>query len=105
MQKLHPIGNAKLFENDVVRVWRVDLNSREELPFHQHEVPYLVMHETDGHLGVTESDGSTRERRVVAGAFDWHPVGELHALLNLGDVPYRNLLIEFRVEGEKTPQD
>jgi hypothetical protein len=58
MEKLHPVGNTVLFENERVRVWQVDLGSGEELSLHQHEVPYLVMHQTDGHLGVAYSDGS-----------------------------------------------
>ncbi|GAA1791580.1 hypothetical protein HC028_01120 [Planosporangium flavigriseum] len=95
MQELHPIGNKVLFENELVRVWQVDLDSREELPLHQHEVPYLVMHQTDGHLGVADADGS-RARDVAADTFEWHAVGELHALTNLGDARYRNLLIELR---------
>jgi quercetin dioxygenase-like cupin family protein len=99
MEKLHPVGSTKLFENEVVRVWRVDLGSHEELPMHQHEVPYLVMHETDGHLGVTESDGTILEKHVAAGSFSWHPVGELHALKNLGDARYRNLFVELRAQG------
>jgi quercetin dioxygenase-like cupin family protein len=105
MRKLHPVGNTKRFGNDAVCVWQIDLDGHEELPLHQHESPYLVMHETDGLLGVTESDGSTHERHVTAGSFDWHPVGELHALVNLSDVRYRNLLIEFRVEGKTIPHD
>ncbi|WGY01822.1 hypothetical protein QI633_25225 [Nocardioides sp. QY071] len=95
MSELHPIGNAILFENEQVRVWQVDLDGGEELPLHQHEVPYLVMHQTDGHLGVADADGS-RERDVEGESFEWHPVGELHALTNLGQARYRNLLIEIR---------
>jgi quercetin dioxygenase-like cupin family protein len=104
MQELHPIGNTVLFENERVRVWQVDLSSGKELPLHQHEVPYLVMHQTDGYLGVADSDGS-RERHVTGDSFEWHPVGELHALTNLGDARYRNLLIELRTEGKKALDD
>ncbi|GAA1791597.1 hypothetical protein [Planosporangium flavigriseum] len=58
-----------MFENELVRVWQVGLDRREELPLHQHEVPHLAMQHTDGHLGVADADGS-RARDVTADSFE-----------------------------------
>lgn len=92
MEILHPIGNLILFENEQARVWQVDVRDARELPLHQCEVPYLVMRQTDGYLGVADSDGSREQARC----------GEdlrvaLGALIGVDTVEYLGRLAAFGV--------
>jgi quercetin dioxygenase-like cupin family protein len=76
-------------------VWEIQLAPDEALAMHQHNHPYLVVHTTEGHIRVTELGGATVEREVSAGEVDWHPIGEIHELVNLSNRPYGNVLIEL----------
>jgi quercetin dioxygenase-like cupin family protein len=100
MSSLHPVGDVVLWENDIVRVWQIDVPPDGELRLHQHQNPYVVVHETDGDITVSEAGKPPVERSVRALEADWHPVGELHALRNRGAERYRNVLVEIK-SGER----
>lgn len=94
-----PVGTRILTATGSFTVWEIRVDSGDSLAMHHHRHPYLVVHTSDGRIRVTELDGKLTERDVTAGAVDWHPVGEIHELTNLGDEQYANVLIELAADG------
>ena len=93
---LGPIGNRILFENDRVRVWSVELAPGERQAWHRHDLPYLIVPLTEGKNVMTFADGRVRETAETPGAALWREPGIPHELENVGDWPYRNVLIEVK---------
>lgn len=91
-----PVGTRPLIENDLFTVWEIRLQPNEQLAMHHHELPYLVAHTSSGNIRVTEHDGTEIERDVTAGEVDWHPVGEIHELVNLSEHLYSNVVVELK---------
>lgn len=90
-----PVGTRSLITTDSFTVWEIRVDSGDQLAMHHHRHPYLVVHTSDGLIRVTELDGKSVEREVSTGMVDWHRVGEIHELTNLGGRPYTNVLIEL----------
>lgn len=90
-----PVGTRSLITTGDFTVWEIRVDSGDQLAMHHHRHPYLVVHTCAGLIRVTELDGRSVEREVSTGMVDWHPVGEIHELTNLGGQPYTNVLIEL----------
>ena len=41
--KLGPLGDKVLFENEFVRIWSVKLDPGERQAWHQHHLPYIIV--------------------------------------------------------------
>ena len=99
---LGAIGDAVIFENDVIRVWKLALAPGGVQPWHQHHLPYLVVPLTAGENVMRFADGRVRETRETPGDALWREPGMPHELRNAGAAEYRNLLIEFK-QATKAP--
>jgi quercetin dioxygenase-like cupin family protein len=95
-QRLGPIGDRILLENDFVRVWSVKLDPGQRQPRHQHLLPYLIIPLTDGKNIMTFDDGRVRNTDEKAGEVLWREPGIPHELLNASDWQYRNVLVELK---------
>jgi beta-alanine degradation protein BauB len=96
-KKYAPVGNRVVFENDKVRVWEIELQPGETLPMHFHELDYVVVALADGPTEVLWEDGrreKNEQHRV--GEITWRSAPHAHELINSGDQPYRNRLIELK---------
>src|SRR5690606_37562094 len=47
-EKLGPLGDKVLFENEFVRIWSVKLDPGERQAWHQHQLPYIIVPMTEG---------------------------------------------------------
>ncbi len=94
--QLGPIGDAILFENDVVRVWGLSLDPGGRQAWHRHDLPYLIVPLTDGTNEMRFADGRSRDTVETAGQVMWRESGIPHELHNRGASQYRNVLIEFK---------
>ena len=95
------VGTRLLFENERVRVWDLRLAPGEETPFHRHSTDFLYVVIGDGELqtlfpGNTADpprpmkDGDVRFREV--------PSESVHAAKNVGNTPWRNIVVELKRE-------
>ena len=95
------IGTALLFENDRVRVWDLALAPGEWLEKHIHRNDYLFMVVDGGSLRHVDPENPQNDRDVQ---FEANKVvfleageGQVHErLVNTGDTPYRNIIVELK---------
>ena len=93
------VGTRLLFENERVRVWDLRLAPGESTPLHCHLSDYLYVVIGDGSLQTVHADGRRDPPRAMHdGDVRFRAVdGEsIHAALNAGDSPWRNIVIELK---------
>jgi quercetin dioxygenase-like cupin family protein len=90
------IGNRILFENDLVRVWELAVEPGKSKGWHRHELPYVIVPLTDGHIEIESADGRVIRPEDKAGKAIWRDPGEVHDLRNRGEATYKNVLVEIK---------
>lgn len=93
---LGKIGDEVIFENERIRVWRLTLAPNGVQPWHQHDLPYLVVPLTPGDNFMRFADGRERPTKETPGEVMWREAGIPHELTNRGQATYSNVLIEFK---------
>ncbi len=82
------------FENEQIRVTRVNYAAHAKSPMHSH-TGRAVVAITPSHLRVTTSDGTTRETERHAGEIYWGD-SVTHSAENLSDAPLETVEIEVK---------
>lgn len=82
------------FENDRVRVLRVNYGPKEKSVMHQHPAGVAIFM-TDAHSKFNLSGGKTEERHSKAGEVMWTPAGS-HLPESLSDQPFEVILVEIK---------
>lgn len=90
------IGDEVIFENELIRVWRLTLAPGGIQGWHRHELPYLVVPLTPGDNFMRFADGRSRSTTETPGEVMWREPGIPHELENKGAGSYSNVLIEFK---------
>jgi len=106
------VGTQKVFENDRVIVWHLDLEPGEQGERHTHELNYVVRIVSGSTLEVFGPDGESLDTveleageavsfridgdRVVADRPGYPAVPATHSARNIGTTPFREVLIEFK---------
>ena len=85
------------FENDKVRVLRINYGPHEKSVMHHHPANVAVFL-TDGQSRFTMPDGKTQDAPVKAGSVQWSEAGE-HLPENVGDKPFELILVELKSKG------
>lgn len=93
----NPIGTEFLREDDQVKIWRIVLEPGEEAPWHTHELDYTSIVIEGGLLERYNGDGTTDRYQVNAGdTMRLYEGSVKHALKNVGDTRFSNIIIEFK---------
>lgn len=95
------VGTRLLFENDRVRVWDLALAPGEALGAHVHRLDFCFVVVRGGHLRHVhpEDPAQSQDVRYEDDQVVFLEAGEglpHHRLVNVGDTPYRNLVIELK---------
>jgi quercetin dioxygenase-like cupin family protein len=102
-----PLGNVAnklLFENDLVRVWEMDLAPGGRSDRHRHDLPYLLC-VLEGSRVDAEIEGSGRvELPVQPGSVYFVPPGATETAINASAERFREILIELKQPGQSRPQ-
>jgi quercetin dioxygenase-like cupin family protein len=88
-----------VFENDQVRVLRIQYPPGDKSPMHQHPDSVAVFL-TDQRAKFTYPDGKSEEISARAGEAKWTPAGT-HEPENVGDKPIDVVLVELKGKAEK----
>jgi mannose-6-phosphate isomerase-like protein (cupin superfamily) len=96
------VGTHLLFENERVRVWDLALAPGEWLEKHRHRDDFLFIVINGGALEHVDPENPANNRAVnyadnLVVFQKAEPQGTIHhRLVNVGDAPYRNLVIELK---------
>ena len=93
------VGTRLLFENDSVRVWDLRLAPGDSTGLHQHEHDYFYVVIGDGKLQRVDPDGTTHPPKEMAdGEVHFRKIEgqSVHAAVNAGDTPWRNIVVELK---------
>ena len=93
------VGTKLLFENDAVRVWDLRLAPGESTPVHRHETDYFYVVIGDGKLARVDEDGTQHEAKFMQdGEVHFRQVDDnaVHAARNVGETPWRNIVVELK---------
>jgi hypothetical protein len=94
---LGPIGSEILFENEHIRVWKIDLAPKEHQPWHKHHLPYLIVPLGTSTCDMRFADGTLRKITDAPGEVKWRgDPGPVHELYNTGDTDSRTVLVEIK---------
>jgi beta-alanine degradation protein BauB len=95
-RRLGNVANHLLFENDRVRVWRMDLAPGESSDFHEHTLPYLLCIVAGESIDADFEDGRTLHLPVEPGKVFFVPPGARETAVNRSAVRFREILIELK---------
>src|SRR3989440_12205380 len=99
--KGNPIGTELVYEDDSVRVWRIDLAPGETAGWHTHYLDYTTVVVEGDLVERPNADGSVDRIEVKPGAImRWNQGTLRHALRNIGTKTFRNVIVE--VKGRRT---
>lgn len=82
------------FENDQVRILRINYGPKEKSVMHEHPNAVAVFL-TEGNVKFTLPDGKAKQEAVKAGTSLFTPAGK-HLPENLSDKPFELLLVELK---------
>jgi predicted metal-dependent enzyme (double-stranded beta helix superfamily) len=102
-RKLGDVATKRLFENDRVRVWEMELEPGESSDVHEHQLDYLLIQlEGDKIAGIFEPDTKgayppgTVEGDVAPGNVIFIERGGVETAKNTGARRYREILVELK---------
>jgi len=99
--KGNPIGTELVYEDDSVRVWRIELAPGETAGWHTHYLDYTTVVVEGDLVERPNADGSVDRIEVKPGAImRWNQGTLRHALKNVGTKTFRNVIVE--VKGRRT---
>jgi beta-alanine degradation protein BauB len=102
-RKLGDVATTKLFENDRVRVWAMELDPGHSSDVHEHTLDYLLIQlDGDKIAGIFEPDTKgpyppgTVEGDVTSGNVIYIERGGIETAKNTGQRRYREILVELK---------
>src|SRR5207237_10305709 len=99
--KRNPIGTELVYEDDSVRVWRIELAPGETAGWHTHYLDYTTVVVEGDLVERPNADGTVDRSEVKPGAImRWNQGTLRHALRNVGTKTFRNVIVE--VKGRRT---
>ena len=102
MEPTEQVGTRLLFENERVRVWDLALEPNDWLEKHIHRDDFLFVVLNGGELKHVDPQNPANDRAVsyqddLVVFREAGENGTVHnRLVNVGDAPYRNLVIELK---------
>jgi hypothetical protein len=93
----NPIGTELVFEDDTLRVWRIDMPPGATADWHTHQLDYISVIIEGDVIERPNADGSVDRLEVKPGDFMRSYQGPLrHMLRNIGERRFRNVVIEIK---------
>jgi hypothetical protein len=97
----NPIVTELMFEDDSVRVWRIELAPGQEAGWLTHYLDYTSIVVEGDVVERPNADGTVDRIQVTPGAImRWNQGTLRHALRNIGAKTFRNVIVE--IKGRRT---
>jgi uncharacterized protein (DUF1330 family) len=100
--QLGDIGSKLLFEDEDIRIWELRLAPGEVSAPHRHTCDYVIVDVTGDKIaaksvpGYASEFGDYIEAPVEQGHTVFLNQGSVETAVNVGEEPYRNVLVEFK---------
>src|SRR5262245_13932046 len=94
-----PLGNVAnklLFENELVRVWEMNLAPGERSDRHRHDLPYLLCVLAGSRIDAEIEGAGRLEIPVQPGSVFFVPPGSTETAINATGEAFREILIELK---------
>ena len=93
----NPIGTEMVFEDDTVRIWRIDLEPGQEAGWHTHYLDYTTVILEGDVVERPNADGTVDRIEVRPGQLmRWYDGPLRHMLRNVGTKTFRNVIVELK---------
>lgn len=93
----NPIGSKLVFEDDHVRIWRIEIEPGEEVGYHTHYLDYTTVVVEGGVVERPNADGTVDRFDLHPGdIMRWHQGTQRHALRNIGSTRFTNVIVEVK---------
>ena len=99
---LGDIGSKLLFEDDEIRIWELRLAPGEQSSPNRHGCDYVIIDVAGDKIAATSVPGYPSEygdyfeAAVKQGQATFLKQGSVESAVNVGEQPYRNVLVEFK---------
>jgi quercetin dioxygenase-like cupin family protein len=100
-QPLGNVANKLLFENELVRVWEMNLAPGERSDRHRHDLPYLLCVLAGSRVDAEVEGRGRVEVPVQPGSVFFVPPGATETAINASGDHFREILIELKKAGEE----
>jgi len=97
-EPLGDVATRVLFENEWVKVWEMTLAPGETSALHRHDRPYVMCVVEGTRIDATVVDKGHLQIPVQPGSVLFVPPGDTERAINGSTVPFREILIELKVE-------
>jgi quercetin dioxygenase-like cupin family protein len=101
---LGDVANQLLFENELVRVWQMDLAPGETSDRHRHDLPYLLCVLAGTRVDADIEGAGRVEIPVQPGSVFFVPPGATETAINASQDHFREILIELKQPGSGVPK-
>jgi quercetin dioxygenase-like cupin family protein len=93
----NPIGTELVYEDDTMRIWRIELAPGEEAPWHTHRLHYTTVVVEGGTVERPNDDGTVDRFELEPGAVMRWDEGTLrHMVRNVGTTRFANVIVEIK---------
>ena len=90
------VGTQKVFEDDRVIVWHLDLEPGQLGERHTHELDYVITPVTACKMLLEEPGGASREVALAPGDSYRRDAGVAHNVINAGQAPMTFVEVELK---------
>jgi quercetin dioxygenase-like cupin family protein len=91
----NPIGTELIYEDETVRVWRIQLEPGQDAPWHTHVLDYTTVTIEGGTVERPNDDGSVDRFELKPGDIMRGRDGTIrHMVRNVGATRFANVIIE-----------
>jgi quercetin dioxygenase-like cupin family protein len=93
----NPIGTELVYEDDAVRVWRIELEPGAEAPWHTHRLDYTTVVIDGGTVERPNDDGTVDRFELRPGDVMRGRDGTArHMVRNVGETKFANVIVEMK---------
>ena len=103
-EPLGDVASRLLFENELVRVWEMNLAPGERSDRHRHALPYLLCVFEGTRIDADVEGRGRFEIPVQPGSVFFVPPGETETAINASEARFREILIELKLPGSEPAQ-
>jgi quercetin dioxygenase-like cupin family protein len=90
------VGTRLLYEDDITRVWLLDLAPGEATEWHEHDCDYIFVVTRAGPVRCEYVNGSVEHQAGETGTAAYRSRDLGHRLVNTGDGRYQNIVVELK---------